>query len=555
MNQSPAGQPFVKSKLSDGVFAVAILTAVTLACLCPFLGKAFHIDDPLFIWSAKHIVSEPGNFYHFNVNWYGKTQSMSEATQNPPLAAYYLALVGLMLGWSELALHAGFLVPALAVVLGTCRLARRFCAHPLAAGLATVTAPVFLVSGTSVMCDTMMLALWVWALVFWTEGLETNGPLKLGTAALLMAATGLTKYFGFALVPLALVYALMERRKFGAWLGYLLVPVVILAAYEWLTQKLYGRGALADAFSYSQNQGGDALPMKILVGLAFSGGSIIVLLPAAPFLWRKRWVALGCAATILFGLYLARHKRMDHFSTWDGNQPNWLFVIQAALMVAAGVVLFILATADLLRNKTSAATLLFLWVTGTFAFTCVACWQVGGRYLLPMVPAAAILLVRRLEFRKLLDDRKLVGPLWGPLGISVVIALLVAWADYDLADSSRLAAGRIKKELGPSAHALWFEGHWGFQYYMQQQGAKPVDFWHMPFVTSDVIVLPQGNSNVYPPPKVDLVNSIDYTCGTSKWLTTMSLDEGAGFYSSDFGPLPYVFCSVPPGRYQILRVP
>ena len=30
-------------------------------------------------------------------------------TQNPPLTAYYLALVGLLLGWSELALHTGFL--------------------------------------------------------------------------------------------------------------------------------------------------------------------------------------------------------------------------------------------------------------------------------------------------------------------------------------------------------------------------------------------------------------------------------------------------------------
>ena len=37
---------------------------------------------------------------------------MSAAMQNPPLASYYLALVGQVFGWSEIALHAGFLVPA-----------------------------------------------------------------------------------------------------------------------------------------------------------------------------------------------------------------------------------------------------------------------------------------------------------------------------------------------------------------------------------------------------------------------------------------------------------
>src|SRR5579859_2458671 len=71
-------------------FAFAVLTVVTLACLLPFLGKAFHIDDPLFIWCGRHIVSDPWNFYDFKVNWFGKEEAMSTAMQNPPLASYYL---------------------------------------------------------------------------------------------------------------------------------------------------------------------------------------------------------------------------------------------------------------------------------------------------------------------------------------------------------------------------------------------------------------------------------------------------------------------------------
>src|SRR5271154_6045195 len=122
--------------------AAWLLTAGTLACLLPFLGKAFHMDDPLFIWTAHHLQSHPFDFYGFNVNWSFQEQSMSREMQNPPLAAYYLALVGGIFGWNEYALHFGFLFPAIALVLGTYCLARRLCFHPFAAALAVVVMPV-----------------------------------------------------------------------------------------------------------------------------------------------------------------------------------------------------------------------------------------------------------------------------------------------------------------------------------------------------------------------------------------------------------------------------
>ncbi len=58
---------------------------------------------------------------------------MWRVTENPPLASYYLALAAGIFGWSEIALHFAFLLPALAVILGTHRLARHFC-QPTHAG-------------------------------------------------------------------------------------------------------------------------------------------------------------------------------------------------------------------------------------------------------------------------------------------------------------------------------------------------------------------------------------------------------------------------------------
>ena len=81
----------------------------------PFLDKALHIDDPLFVWCARHIQSSPLDFYGFTVNWEGREALMATVNQNPPLASYYLALLGSLFGWNEVALHAGFLMAALAV--------------------------------------------------------------------------------------------------------------------------------------------------------------------------------------------------------------------------------------------------------------------------------------------------------------------------------------------------------------------------------------------------------------------------------------------------------
>src|SRR5450631_4002108 len=108
-----------------------VLTVAVLVMLVPFLNKPFNIDDPLFIWSARQIHAHPANPYGFSVNWYGKAMPMWVVTKNPPLACYYLAGAAAVFGWSEFALHAAFLLPALAAILGTHRLARQFCHQPM----------------------------------------------------------------------------------------------------------------------------------------------------------------------------------------------------------------------------------------------------------------------------------------------------------------------------------------------------------------------------------------------------------------------------------------
>jgi 4-amino-4-deoxy-L-arabinose transferase-like glycosyltransferase len=182
--------------------ARALLALIAAAALAPFLNKGFNADDPLFLWMAQQIAKHPLDPYGFDVNWSSFTQPMSLVMQNPPLCSYYIAAVASVFGWSELALHSAFFFWAVLSVLGTFALARRFSREPFIVALVTIFTPVFLVSATSVMCDVMMLALWLWALEFWFAGLGRQQSWRLFVSAGLISAATLTKYFGISLVPL-----------------------------------------------------------------------------------------------------------------------------------------------------------------------------------------------------------------------------------------------------------------------------------------------------------------------------------------------------------------
>src|SRR5690242_14440962 len=139
---------------------LTILAVAMLACLLPFVGKAFHIDDTLFVFAAKHIREHPLDFFGFDVNWYTTADPMPAVTQNPPGACYYLAVAGTLFGWGEMPLHLAILLPTWGLVWGTYRLAERFGVRPLPAALLTLLAPATLVGASSVMCDVMMLCFW-----------------------------------------------------------------------------------------------------------------------------------------------------------------------------------------------------------------------------------------------------------------------------------------------------------------------------------------------------------------------------------------------------------
>jgi hypothetical protein len=541
----------VKHLLSNSAI---IPLVVTVLCLAPFVGKAFHMDDTVFIWCAKQIHISPIDFYGFEANWYGTETLMAENHYNPPGVCYYIALGALLLGWSEVALHMAFLVPAVAVALGAYYLAREFCSLAVLAVLAAVLTPAFLVSGTNVMCDTMTLALWVWAVVLWVRGMKRDNNLSLFFAAVLVAICALTKYVGIGLLGLLFVYSLAQRRKLDRRVLFLLIPVAILAGYEWATHTLYGRGFLLNAANYATRTTWMASPglfSRVLIGLSFTGGCVLIPLFYSPLLWSRRLLISAAVLTILFIFGVAFAGKIGEFSIPDAGGAKWGFLGQFGLMTAAGVSILGLACVDFWKCRDADSLLLLLWVFGIFIFAGFVNWTVNARSILPMVPAVGILLMRRIDQRR--EGRGQVGirQIVLPLVPAVLISVLVCWVDYKWAGIARDAAETIHERYQNWSGDVQFQGHWGFQYYMEANGYRAFDFDHPKIVRGDIIIIPSNNTSTkhFPKTRAEFREVLyDSPC---RWLALGSHELGAGFYASGWGPLPFAVGPVEPEKYYV----
>ncbi|MGA2243142.1 MAG: glycosyltransferase family 39 protein, partial [Verrucomicrobiota bacterium] len=142
-----------------------VIGFILVVCLGPFINKAIHVDDALFVWAGEWIQHHPMDFFGSEVTIWLSTIPMWKANCNPPLMSYFLAGVACLFGWNENVLHLACLAVAFAAALGIYSLARMWCERPLLATLIGILTPVFLVSSTTLMCDVLMLAFWIWALV------------------------------------------------------------------------------------------------------------------------------------------------------------------------------------------------------------------------------------------------------------------------------------------------------------------------------------------------------------------------------------------------------
>lgn len=534
----------------SGLILAGLFPAI---CLLPFLNKAFHLDDPLFLWLAERIQENPIRFFDFEVNWDESARPMHEITMNPPGAGYFLAGAALAVGWSEMALHAVFLLPAVASGVGIYVLAAQLCGRPLQAVAIAVLSPVFLISSTNVMSDTLLLSLFVWPVALWMIGMRNRRWTLLCMAQILVSAGILVKYMEITLVPLLIVYTVHEERRLTKSLLWFLVPMVTLASYHFATLALFGKSMILGAAQFASEHSSESwLSDSIMqggVGLAFAGGCFGGTVFLLPYIMKGRTALLCFAVSILAAAAILLTGRFGSRLLVSTDGFRWGFYVQAVVWTLVGIFLLTIAIADFVRRRSADSLLLALWFGGIVIFAAYVNWTINGRTLLAAAPAIAILLVRRLEAADAKVPRTVMAHL-----AAAALGFTVAWGDYALAGAGRQAAATIAKDFAGADAPLWFQGHWGFQYYMEKEGLEALDQERSGLRPGDVVVVPENSPSTWELPEAIAVRESTIEVRPSGWASTMHRDAGAGFYSHFWGPLPFTFGSPPPERYEVYRI-
>lgn len=544
-----------------------VIGAVLLLCLGPFINQAVQTDDALFVWTGQWIQKHPIDFFGSRVNWWFTALPMWLANYNPPLFPYFLAAVASVFGWSEIAMHLGCLVLAFAACMGIYALAETCCERPLLATFIAILTPAFLVSSTTLMCDVPMLACWIWAMVLWDRALRNEASRWLFAGAGTLAGMALmTKYSVVTLLPLLpllcvlrtkSILGLLRNKQLGWWMLGLAVPLLMLAGFELATTKLYGRGLFFGAVHYAHTThigfpGG--WKASLIVNLAFTGGCLLPLLFFTPLLWRLR--VFLAASVVIFGALFATFALSHNLGLTPPPTElpkTWGFQLQAIFMAAGGLFLLLLIVTEIPRWREADSALLVIWLISGLLFATVLNWTVNARSFLPIVPAVAILIVRRLD--ALRGNSFKSGWFFLPLVPGAVVTLYIATANFQLANTGRTAATDMTAKFKSAGHQLWFEGHGGFQYYMERMDCQSIDVERSLLQPGDVVVIPEIGIRT-PIPLLSVGWLEHYHCMPSLPLLLCGTtgNASAGFYGANMGPLPFCLGNIPEQNYFVVKV-
>jgi hypothetical protein len=547
------------------------LCILCVLLLAPFVARPFHIDDPMFIWTARHIVHHPEDFYGFSVNWEGTPTPVARIFPIPPLTSYFLAGVSRFAGWNAFTLHLAYLPLSLLTVIGTYFLAECFCTRPWFCVLLLLLCPAFWVSSTTLMCETPLLCLWIWSILLWVWGQQKSAwffPLS----GVVTALGILTKFTSLGLIPLLALHAILNpasRSTRLLQLCALLLVATVCIAFNSTFQHLYAVGAFANAADYStQSQAILKIPvgLRLIDTLAFAGGgNLAACLVILIVIWRPWMQAIAAAGIFLLTLMFASTVNLP--IRWQTSPPTsgltaggiaYCFQFAVLLLLSVALSIYCVATFRRAWRTRSWHTEAFLlsWIAGLFIFSAFLNWSINIRSMLPMIPAVCILVTRGLDrLPNLPRVRTAIA-----ISIGGAIALAVTIGDYHLAATGKAAADILPQQIASivsndhpiSPPKLWIAGHWGLQYYFEQKGFTEIDSYHPQIKPGDYILFP-ANAFGGEPRAENFLLKKTFTVGTSHWVATAEGSVGAGFYHSSGYALPFVFGPVPAESFALLK--
>lgn len=472
--------------LKDTSFKLLLVLAVVFTLLNCF--KPLCVDDTLYYYHAQHLASHPLKPYDFELFWLDRPTPAIEVLA-PTLFPYYWA-IGINLFGPHPFLWKLWLLPlALLLVFALHSLLRRFApGWEMWLTWLTVISPVFLPS-FNLMLEIPVAALTFSALYLFFRGTDERSFKLVLLSGLVAGLAMQTKYTGFILPPVMLLYGLIFKKLrlsiTAALLSILIFWsiegfIVLSAGHSHILRQtgIYGSVSPLKKYVYL------AWPLLTIIGACAPALALICLV----VLGASRRVIAYAAIGIAIG-YLLIAFVPERYSTWPVRYtPSGELITLSHLVFSFfGIVVFGGLTVVIRRlcglsgwsglarwRDFRVEWFLVLWLLG----------ELATYFVLSPIPA-----VRRM-LDVLVVSTLLVGRLASKLPMStaqeallrfVVIggmALGLIFYSVDLHDAfvEKIAAERADRrarEMNPNV-SRWYFARWGFQFYAERAGMKPV---------------------------------------------------------------------------------
>jgi len=515
---------------------LALPALVWVAVLfCVYNDKAYTIDDPFFLAQARQVLHDPLNPSGFDIAWGKQFGRASEVSPTGPGMAYILAPTA-AIGGAEWAAHLtvfGLLAAGAWVAIA---LARRLGATPNEARLVSlvlVTTPTVMAMGGTAMPD-------VPAMTAGLVGLERTLAFRADrrtyqgiSVAVAFTAAILIRSHTVMLLPVAATFLVGAELRSGLRavearrLWPLGAAVLAAAAVAWITRDAQsGTVNFATSVDFLKLR---AIP-RHLVGFCFH------LVFAIPF--ALAWTAIHLRRLSLWVFFAALIVAALIV------QPHSAWVVPLAAVAAA---VLVDVARDAWRSRDPDRIALVLWLLAALPVSVYV--HLPAKYLTISVPAMALLVVLDVRTRSALLRRSVLAA-WIVGGSA--LGLLILQADARLAAVGRLAAERLVAPWVAAGRTVWYSGSWGFHWYAEAAGARPLG--------ANPDGPRPGDYLVYSSYRAAAVGEdhygrlIDNVVDSGPCGRVMDRGAGAGFFTEGYGYLPWSWGTGEVDHYELWRL-
>ena len=541
--------------------AFVILAGACLIANLPFLRQAFHIDDSVFIYLARHILSHPLDPYNFSLIYNGVSTTVYSIYSSPPLGGYLLAAMLRLFGEGELPLHAAHLFYPMMCGIFVYLIARK-CVRDdllsLGAALVFLLSPALSVMGHTIMLDVPSLFFFLATIYLFMEAGDRGNIWLYVASGFFGGAACLMRYTALAVFPILFLFFLARpaNRNVRAVISPAVSGVIFLLWY-FIALKLYSSAYWSNLSSFQSGRNNvSRISMHFLANITYCAGTSVFPLSffALFAALRTKWTLALVGIAVLILLWCGRL-----LAAGLGHTPSQITLF---LVICVAYSVFLAAASGKIRQWISEKTecvVLFVWIIFLMGFNSLFL-HASVKYNVLTMPPIAILFVVLL---KDVYPKRYVLILAATIILTAFLASMVSFSDMRYANSYKEYAEKVYKGYKREGNKIFFTGHWGWEYYMAKMGAQPiVSNGENKLSKGDIIVIPSVPwPQRLPPeikPRLALREKVDVPFPFP--IRTMSGPANAFFYANynyprHQGVLPYTFApSVPLETFYVLEV-